>query len=268
MVIEKPAKEFKRSLESKQTHLLESIKNKEKSKMRILAVIQGNYGKRIVNNILSHAPQDWKISTWIAPSRFPVIIEEPEEFLPQSLPQVDLLISLGENPGVAEITPGLAKLSKAKAVIAPCDNRDWLPTGLKNQIKKELESSGISCVFPVPFCSLTEKFSENEYIKSFARYFGKLNLTLICNQGKINKIIIKREAPCGCSRFVTEKLIGVKLEKAEEKAGLFHHYYPCLASGKINGRFKDSLLHQSANITKLAVKEAIKENLDNLIEKW
>jgi len=225
--------------------------------MRILAVVQGNYGKRIAGNINFHAPSSWKITTWTAPSYFPVIVEEPEEFLPLSLPETDLLLSLGENPGVAQLIPGLVKLSKAKAVIAPCDNRDWLPAGLRNQIKKELKTSGISCAFPSPFCSLTENFSENEYIKLFARYFGKPQIILNCNKGKVTRLILKREAPCGCSRFIAEKLTGVKVEEAEEKAGLFHHYYPCLASGKIDAG-KDSLLHQSANITKLVVKKAIR----------
>jgi len=231
--------------------------------MRILIVVQGNYGKRIVKNVSSYAPADWKIQTWIAPSRFPIIVEEPEEFLPESLPEVDLLICLGENPGVAELIPGLVKLSKARAVIAPIDNKAWLPAGLKNQIRKELKDLGVDSAFPSPFCSLTEKFSENEYIKSFAVLFGRPDIDVTCNNGKISKITIKREAPCGCTRFVAEKLTGAKVEKAEEKAGLLHHYYPCLASGKIGGGFKDSILHQSANMTKLIVKEAVKKCNDN-----
>ena len=225
--------------------------------MQILFIIQKSYGKRIVDNIASFAPRDWKINTWVAPSFLPPIIEEPEEFLPQSLPQADLLISLGEIPGIAELIPALNKLSKTKAVIAPCDSQNWLPPGLKNQIKKELEDSNISCAFPSPFCSLTEKSSTNKYIKSFARYFGKPKIIISCNQGTINKIIIQREAPCGSTRFIAEKLKGVKIEETEKKAGLLHHYYPCLASGKIDIRFKDSLLHRSANMTQLIVKKAL-----------
>jgi len=225
--------------------------------MRILVVIQGNYGKRVVNNICSCAPADWKINIWIAPSSFPLLIEEPEEFLPQKLPSADLLISLGENAAIAELIPGLVRISKAKAVIAPCDNRDWLPMGLKNQTREELENSGVSCVFPVPFCSLTENLSDNEYIRLFARYFGKPELIINCKQGKIAKVTIIRGAPCGSTRFIADKLIGIRIEEAEEKAGLFHHYYPCLASGKMKGGFKDSLLHRSANMTKLIVKKAI-----------
>ncbi len=225
--------------------------------MQILFIIQKSYGKRIVDNISSFAPRDWEINTWVAPPFLPPIIEEPEEFLPQNLPQADLLISLGEATGIAELIPALNKLSKTNAVIAPCDNQEWLPPGLKNQIKKELENSNISCAFPSPFCSLTEKFSNNKYIKSFARYFGKPKIVINCKQDVINTILIQRESPCGSTRFIAKELRGIKIEEAGKKAGLLHHYYPCLASGKIDLRFKDSLLHQSAKMTQLTVKKAL-----------
>ena len=225
--------------------------------MRILAVIQGTYGKRVVGTLRSHGPPDWEIHTWVAPSLFPPIIEEPEEFLPESMLQSDLLLSLGENAGVAELIPGLAQLSKVKAVVAPVDNREWLPAGLKNQLREELEFSGVNCVFPSPFCCLSEKMSENEYIRTFAKYFGNPKFTISCNHGKIANISIKREAPCGATRFIAEKLTGVRSGEAELKAGLFHHYYPCLASGKIDGGFKDSLLHQSADMTQRTVGRAV-----------
>ncbi len=225
--------------------------------MRILVIIQGNYGKRIVNNLFSNAPKDWKIDVWKAPLHLPPIIEEPEEFLPETFPQVDLLLSLGESAGVAELIPDLVRLSEAKAAIVPCDNLDWLPPGLKNQIKQELGILKVDSVFPSPFCSLTDKFSENKYIKSFTRFFGKPEITITCSEGKISKVIIHKEAPCGCTRFIAQKLVGVQVKEAEEKAALFHHYYPCLASMKMRAGFKDSLLHQSANMTKSIVKKAI-----------
>jgi len=59
--------------------------------------------------------------------------------LPETLPSTDLLIALGENPGVGKLLPSLVRLSCTKAAIARVDNRDWLPIGLKNQIRKELQ---------------------------------------------------------------------------------------------------------------------------------
>jgi len=229
--------------------------------MRILAVINGKYGKRIVKNLKAFAPSQWKINVWEVSLSFPPIIEEPEEFLPEDLPSSDLIISLGELPQIAELIPELTKLTGAKAVILPCDNRDWLPSGLGNQIKKELGKMGVDCALPSPFCSLTRKGTKNKYITSFAKYFGKPEIEIFCKEGKIDKVKVTRQAPCGATLFIAEKLKGVKVEEAEEKAALFHHYYPCLASGKIEN-FKDSILHTSANLTKSIVKKAVFNHRD------
>lgn len=226
--------------------------------MNILAVIQGYYGERIVENIKSYAPDDWKVITWNAPSTLPPVIDQPEEFLPENLPSADLLLSLGESPAVAELIPDLARLSGARSVIAPCDNPDWLPPGLGNQIKNILHKMEIDYTSPRPFCSLNERSDQNKYIQLFARLFGKPEVNVHRNQGQVEKIEILREAPCGCTRFIARELAGVKLEKAEEKAALSHHYYPCLASGKMGGGFEDSLLHQSANMTKAIIRKALR----------
>ena len=225
--------------------------------MYILAIIQGAYGQRIVKNLHSNGPKNWKIETWNAPRILPLIIEDPEEYLPEKLPHTDLILSLGENTGVAELIPEIARMSSAKAVIAPIDNRDSLPPGLVNQIKEDLKNLGIDSAFPLPFCSLTEGTSNNGYIVEFAHYFGKPKLAITLKDDRINKIKIERDAPCGVTRFVKEKLVGLVTEEAQEKAALFHQYYPCLASGKMDRQIGDSILHRASHITKSAVKLAI-----------
>ncbi|NOY10177.1 MAG: thymidylate synthase [Spirochaetes bacterium] len=225
--------------------------------MHILAVIQGTYGQRIIHNLRLNNPESWEIEDWTIPLKLPFIIENPKEFLPEELPRADLLLSLGGNTGAAELIPEIARMSSAKAVIAPIDNRDNLPPGLVNQIKQDLKQSGIDSAFPLPFCSLTEGASNNKYIKEFAGYFGKPKLTVILDQGRINNFTMEREAPCGVTCFVAEKLIGLGSEEAKEKAALFHQYYPCLASGKMDRKFGDSILHRAAHITTAAVKSAI-----------
>ncbi len=123
--------------------------------MRILAVVQGNFGTRKVENIRSHGPSDWTVEVFTPPRALPQIIDEPEEFLPEELPRADLLLYLGESPGAAQLVPEMASLSGARAVIAPIDNSAWLPPGLANQLQRELDSMGIASVFPRPFCTLT-----------------------------------------------------------------------------------------------------------------
>ena len=132
--------------------------------MRILVAIQGHYGQRIVDNIRRCCPSDWKVYSFTVPQNLPDIVDDPDEFLPKELPEADLLISLGEHPGVAQMIPDMVARSHAKAVIAPADSRTWLPPGLARQIKRKLESQGVDMVYPVPFCTLTERDSKNPYI--------------------------------------------------------------------------------------------------------
>jgi hypothetical protein len=69
---------------------------------------------------------------------------------------------------------------------------------------------------------------------------------------------VKRDAVCGCARYVAQQLIGLSVNEAEEKAGLAHHHYPCLASMGIDSDFGDTLMHISGNIMRDKIGEQIK----------
>ncbi len=226
--------------------------------MRILIAIQGHYGQRIADNIKKYAPADWKMFVHTLPAELPSIIDDAEQFLPKELPQVDLLISLGEHPGVAQMIPDLVIRSGAKAVIAPADNRAWLPPGLAKQIKKKLVSLGTEMVYPVPFCTLTERDAQSPYIREFARYFGRPVVEIEMDRDRVRHMSVVRGAPCGCTPYVTEGLVGVWERDAVEKAGLLHHQYPCLATMAMDQEFGDTLMHRAGLMTKLAVENALK----------
>jgi hypothetical protein len=70
---------------------------------------------------------------------------------------------------------------------------------------------------------------------------------------------VVRDAVCGCARHVALGLIGVSVNDAEEKAGLLHHHYPCLASMKKLPHFNhDTLMHTSGQILKNNVARQVK----------
>ncbi|HIE16989.1 MAG TPA: thymidylate synthase [Dehalococcoidia bacterium] len=226
--------------------------------MRILIATQGHYGQRIADNIRGYGPAEWKVYTYSFPQELPAIIDDADEFLSQELPGADLLIALGEHQGVAQMIPDIVERSGAKAVIAPADNRAWLPPGLAKQIQRKLSSMGVDMVYPVPFCTLTEKDSQNQYIREFARYFGKPEMEVELDRDKIKRVVVVRGTPCGCSPYVADGLVGVWERDAVEKAGLLHHQYPCLATMVMDQEFEDTLMHRAGLMTKLAVEKAIK----------
>jgi len=226
--------------------------------MRILIATQGHYGERIADNIRKSGPAGWKVYTFTFPRNLPAVIDDAAEFLPKELPAADLLISLGEHPGVAQMIPDMVKMSGAKAVVAPADDRTWLPPGLAKQIKRKLESMGVDMVYPVPFCTLSEKDSKNQYILEFAKYFGRPEFNIDIEDEKIKRVAVVRGSPCGCSRFVAEALVGVRERESVDKAGLMHHQYPCLATMVIDQEFEDPLMHRAGLMTKLATEKAVK----------
>ncbi len=230
--------------------------------MRILIAIQGYYGERMVENIKRHAPANWNVNHITFPAGLPAIIDDTDEFLPAELPVADLLISLGEHPGVAQMIPDMVKRSGARAVIAPADNRAWLPVGLARQIQRKLESMGVDMVYPVPFCTLTEDDGQNPYIQEFARHFGRPDVDIEFyedDRHRIGKVTVKREAPCGSTRFVADRLVGVWFREAAEQAGLLHHQFPCMATMAMDREFEDTLMHRAGNMLKQTVQQSIKD---------
>jgi hypothetical protein len=209
--------------------------------MKILAAIQGEYGKRIAENVTERMPDDWQLETVTLPRALPVLIDEPEEFLPSGIPSADLLLGLIESDGAAQLVPALARISGAKSVIVPVDNPVWLPLGLQGQIEQEMMRDGIKSVYPKTFCTLTENSAgyrsktvpyDDEVISLFARYFGRPKLTILLDDSgeNITSVAVERGSPCGSTHHAAEKMVGMSVNDVVPRAGLIVHQFPCLAS--------------------------------------
>jgi len=239
--------------------------------MRILAIVSGEYGMRHVANLRAHSPQGWSVETWKAPAVFPLIMDYPEDYLPKSLPSADLILSCAENKSVAELLPEIAQMTGARGVIVAVDNEAWLPRGLARQLIGWLERINVDCATPKPLCSLTEhdykitrrdrEAYDSPIISEFARYFGQPDIRLTVDEEShtIAAAEVQRDAVCGCARFVAEKLVGLSADEAEEKAGLAHHHFPCLASMvKLNDYNHDTLMHESGHLLQENLAEQLK----------
>ena len=237
--------------------------------MRVLVITQGEYGRRMFQNVREHAPPTWTVEQWHAPVNLPLVMDYPEEYVARELPVSDLLVSLGENPGLAELVPEVARRTGARSVIAAMDRLEWLPKGLARQLARWLQDLGVSAVFPRPLCSLTETHYNvgrfrveyhDERIAEFARHFGRpcFRIEVDAAHKTIVAAKVERDAVCGCARYVASGLVGVPVDDAEFQAGMLHHHYPCLAAMGIDADFSDTLMHVSGNITRDEIKEQIR----------
>jgi thymidylate synthase len=237
---------------------------------RVLAITQGLWGERIAAHLAVQAPADWQVETWAAPRRLPPVVDDPDEYLPTELPSADLLLSLGEVPGLAQLLPDLVRRSGARAVIAPIDRNESLPAGLVGQIRQWLEAMDVAVVFPKPFCSLTETTVDtpprlsayrDPLVRRFAEHFGRPRFSVEVDHGRITAVQVLRDSACGCARHVAERLPGTSVDEALEAAGMLHHHFPCLASMNQDSDYHDTLMHVSGNLMKQALHDEIAGSL-------
>ncbi|MFZ5808538.1 MAG: DUF166 domain-containing protein [Chloroflexota bacterium] len=233
--------------------------------MKILAMISGIYGERIVHHIQGNIPNDWQVISINTPTDLPIIVDEPELFLPGNLPKVDLVLFLAENSRAAQLLTKLVQVTGAKAVIAPVDDTLWIPPGLCRQLEREMHLSQAEIIFPKPFCSMTEK-GLGTVAKEFARRFGRPTLKAIIDRKTqtITEVQVERGAPCGSTHYAAMRTVGLKVEEAVPQAGLICLHYPCLASmqPEQSDGGVETLMHTSGKIYNESLSEALKESID------
>jgi len=226
--------------------------------MKTLVLYDGDYGKRFWENISRHAPGAWEVKGYHYAKKIPAFVDELSDYLPQGLPTCDLLISVQEHPVVAEMVPLFIKEIGARAVIAPIDNKAYLTSGLARQLQKKLEKEGVEFLYPLPFCSLTEKMSNHELILEFLKHFGKPEVNIDFENEKVKGLKVHRDAPCGNTRYVAERLVGTHMKDAVESSGILHHNYPCMATMTMDKELGDTIMRHAGLMTKQAVEKAIK----------
>jgi hypothetical protein len=225
--------------------------------VRILVSVQGKYGERIAVNLKENGPAEWNVEVLPLPARLPAVIDDPSEFLPSPIPRAELLVSLHESPGAADLIPDIARECGARAVLAAVDDPAACPPGLTNQIRRRLDRMGIAYSFPRPLCSF--EGGPHELLESFAARFGRPILSIERDGDRVLSVEVLRDAPCGSARFVASVLPGVRVREAADTGALRHHHHPCLASMEIVPDLNDTLMHLSGYIVRAAIRAGLKE---------
>jgi len=193
-------------------------------------------------------------------SNLPAIIDEPEEFLPETLPKCDLVLAIGLHPDILGVIPEVARKAKAKAVIAPVENRLWCHQGLKRQLEDALNRMDVECAFPKPFCTLEE--TGKTVIDSFIRRYqiGKPLLEVRVAKDIITDAQILRSAPCGSTWYVAQRIKWTRISNVEETVAVAHHAFPCTASMDVDPEIGEPILHVAGHAIRQAVRDAIRRS--------
>lgn len=192
------------------------------------------------------------VSVYEFPENLPEYIEDISEYVPKNLPKCDLLILTGLFGDINLVSCPVAKDTGAKSVIIESHHPKQLPSGIRSEILQNLPD--VKIVFPKPFCSL--KPVNDTYIDEFTEYFGAPEIE-ITGEKNIKSVIVKRNAPCGSTKYIAENLTGYDLTEAELESGNKLHNYPCLASMDVDSEIGDTILHLAG----YKIKEAVKKSL-------
>ncbi|BAP61259.1 hypothetical protein MMKA1_11420 [Methanococcus maripaludis KA1] len=220
--------------------------------MKITVLYSGNYGERVLNTILEKFAQNI-VSIHEIPENLPEYIDDVSEYVPENLKESDLIISVGLFGDINLIVCDIAKKTNAKSIIIESHSPKQVTKGLKSEISNSLNE--IKIVFPKPFCSL--KPVGDTYIDEFAKYFGSPEIEII-GETIVKSVTVKRNAPCGSTKYVAENLTGYSLNEVEFESGNKLHNYPCLASMDVDNEMGDTILHLAGYKIKEAVKKSLK----------
>ncbi|MDD1747120.1 MAG: DUF166 domain-containing protein [Methanomassiliicoccales archaeon] len=230
---------------------------KRNDRFVVLVVTQGAWGRRILEHLRKKAPGHWTVVESQISAQLPNPMDDLSGILPREVPAADLLLLLPEHPSAPQLIPDLLALSGATVVISPIDNGSWFPQGEASKLARLLREQGVPYAFPRPFCALKE--TGDPTIDEFVKRFGSPMLEIESADGKTaSKATVVRGAPCGCTDFVAEGLLGTKLDEAIALSGLKHHHYPCLASMSKEPELDDTLMHLSGLELKRRVEGEVK----------
>lgn len=197
------------------------------------------------------------INEHLVPADLPMIIDDPEEFLPQAIGGADIVIAVNLHQDILVDLPRLVGPKGARALIAPIESPEWIRPGLIHQVTAECGKFGMESAFPKPFCSLEPR---TPVIRRFCEEYqvGRPELALGVDDGRVAKVTVLRGSACGLTHWVAERLVG---ERADEtivaKAAELLHLRPCLASMVLDPALGDTIMHESIRLIEAAARQAL-----------
>jgi hypothetical protein len=206
-------------------------------------------------------------------SELPVFIDNPEEYMPKKMPKADICLASGLHKDLLLELPQHIKNAKIKALIAPIEDWQEVPTGIKKQLEEKCRELELECAFPKPFCTLEpekdkptiERFIEETKV---GRPLLDISTMRIGKDEVIEYVAVRRSAPCGSTWYIARKLAGVstKKEALHDAIAKAHHSYPCTATMVKDPETKEPILHIGGFTIREEVEKALEKDKNQKLE--
>jgi hypothetical protein len=180
------------------------------------------------------------------PSVLPVMLDEPEEYLPESVKKHDILIAISVHEEI--LLSYIENYSSARGIIVPIEEPWWVSPYAQGRLQGLCRSRGIEIAFPKPFCSFDPS---DGVLRDFKKSFkiGKPEIRYEVKKGCIVETEVVCSAPCGATYFVARNL---KVRKVDDDIvniiDSLLSAYPCTASTEVDREFGDSIIHRAVQI--------------------
>jgi hypothetical protein len=199
-------------------------------------------------------------------SDLPAFIDEPEKYMPKTIPKADLCIASGLHKDLLLEIPRYVKRAEVKGLVVPIEDFVEVPHGLRKQVEERCQELSLENTFAKPFCSL----DPDENMPTISRFVTELNVgrplleISTTRRGRsevIESVTVRRSAPCGSTWYIAKRLVGVETTKEilRDAVAKAHHSYPCTATMGIDPETKEPILHMGGYIIREAVEDALKK---------
>jgi hypothetical protein len=215
-------------------------------------ITRGKYGKRLIETIISRTKM--QVLYTDLPQILPDLIDEPEEFLEEldiddSVFRADIVVTYSLHPDLTVAIAHRAGKAGVKALIVP----GGVSKAPVVELERISEQYGMLIEVEEICCTLKEKPETKDLCSCLSTPVLKIDTY----KGSIGSVEVLCGAPCGSTWHMARELVGTKVEDAPARAGLLIQQYPCRAvRGNTGG------IHQSGEIHKKAVEEALKKKLE------
>ena len=281
---------------------LQAEKPLKQSDISIGFIYSGDFGARVIDHLVNsyghcgacgHSCIDYKckygkfdFSSSMAfafevpqADQLPLVIDNPWDYLPRSIPKVDVVVASGLHNDLYLGLPELLRKFDVRALIVLRDHPDDMPLGVFKQVADACNEYGIEVEAPKPSCSLIPKGKLlNTFVKTLriGRPVVSLHVVRIGESLTIRRAKIHVSAPCGMTWYVLKNLIGYELKSLNpqelrafyDKISLLHHSYPCTGSMNYDRELGDTILHWASYIDRESIISALglSRELEEVVE--
>jgi hypothetical protein len=219
--------------------------------------VGGRYFERVFEHLSALSPGN--VIAYQVPRGLPPVLDEAAEFLPSELGSGHVVIAIDIHPELLLEIPRQVQGGSVAALIAPIEDPNWIKPGLQRQATQVCARHEIESAFPKPFCALQPV---TPAIAEFCEEYrvGVPTFRLRVSGGKVVEAEAVSGSACGLTDAVAQQLVGLPADDSlPEKAGQFHHAYPCLASMNLDPATDETIMHASLYLIRDRVAEALRE---------